>query len=87
MFSKMQKTQEKLSREELRDQQILSNRALTLYHRRYYNAMFIAATHGKTSKYANGLIDDALAICGDPFYTKSNMRYCQEARDFLAAFS
>jgi hypothetical protein len=65
----------------------LSSIAMKRYNARYDNHVFSMATDGKTSWYANALIDEALALCGDPYYSPSKRRYCKEAQAFLALFS
>jgi hypothetical protein len=60
--------------------------AMQRYHARYDNVAFTAATEGKTSAYANALIDEALAICGHPWYGLSHRHWSAEAVDFLRKF-
>lgn len=44
------------------------------------------ATKGKSNAYANALIDEALALCGDPHYAVGYRKWGAEARAFLAKF-
>jgi len=60
--------------------------AMQRYHARFDNVAFIAATEGKTSTYANALIDEALAICGHPWYGLSHRHWSAEAQGFLKRF-
>ena len=60
--------------------------AMQRYHARFDNAAFTRATEGKTSAYANALIDEALAICGHPWYGLSHRHWSAEAVDFLSKF-
>ena len=64
-----------------------SARAVQRYNSCYNNVLFIGATSGKSSTYANRLIDDALALCGDPYYFfPPSRRYCAAAWRFLDLF-
>jgi hypothetical protein len=60
--------------------------AMQRYHARFDNLAFTAATKGKTSAYANALIDEALAICGHPWYGLSRRHWSAEAVGFLRKF-
>ena len=60
--------------------------AVERYQIRYNTATHMAATAGKITKYANALIDEALAICGSPYYKLSNRRWSKEALAYLALF-
>jgi len=71
-------------------QQLAGNqytKALTFYHSRYVNHTYSRATHGKSSNYANALINEALAVCGAPSYRLSRRRWSQAALTFLKLFS
>jgi len=56
------------------------------YHEHFDNAIYHKATKGKTSTYDNALINEAMAICGSPFYTISWRNWSKEAIDFLSLF-
>jgi hypothetical protein len=60
--------------------------AMQRYHARYDNRTFTRATQDKTSAYANALIDEALAICGHPWYGLSHRHWTPEAVAFLRKF-
>jgi len=60
--------------------------AMQRYHARFNNVAYIAATEGKSVQYANALIDEAMAICGHPYYKLSHRRWAAEAQDFLKTF-
>jgi hypothetical protein len=61
--------------------------AYDLYHERYDNNLYVAATRGKSVLYANQVIDAAMALCGHPDYTFPCYRtFCTETLEFLAAF-
>ena len=61
---------------------VASNR----YHYSYNNKAYTLATQGKSISYCNGLIDDAMALCGHPLYRLSYRRYSQAAIAFLSCF-
>jgi hypothetical protein len=63
-----------------------TRKAMTRYHAYYDNDAFRHATHGKTSVYANALIDEAMAICGHPYYRLSHRHWAGEAQEFLSKF-
>ena len=63
-----------------------ARKAMQRYHACYDNVAFIKATQGKTSLYANALIDEALAICGHPWYGLSHRHWSAEAVGFLRKF-
>ena len=86
MFSELQKHQDKLSEAEMTAATQASVKATKHYNRCYDNEAFKAAVAGKSTTYANAVIDDALALSGCPFYQMSRRRYCAETRHFLAAF-
>ena len=73
-----------LAQEEISQTQ--AQQAMQRYHARYNNGAFTRATQGKTSAYANALIDEALAICGHPWYGLSHRHWSAEAVDFLSKF-
>lgn len=60
--------------------------AQALYNGHFDNHLFTKATNGKSSKYANALIDEALAICGSPYHKLSFRRWGKEAMAFLERF-
>ena len=64
-----------------------NTRVYAKYHAAYDNTLYHAATNGKSSEYANRLIDFALALCGDSFYSMpTNPRLSAEAIAFLEKF-
>ena len=66
--------------------QLQTHDAMQRYHCRYSNHAFTRATEGKSNAYANALIDEALAICGHPYYKLSRRRWAPAARAFLEHF-
>lgn len=60
--------------------------SLARYNARFDNRLYSAATAGKSNTYANALIDEALAICGNPYYKISRRAWSAKAREFLAKF-
>ena len=61
--------------------------AMARYHSRFDNERYRTAIEGRSINYANALTDEALAICGHPYYRLSR-RYCSAAaRAFLEVFS
>jgi hypothetical protein len=85
MFSQLQKTQ--LTLEQRQAAYKASLDALKRYHEAYNNTLYTEAIAGKTTQYANRLIDEALAICGDPFYTPSRARLGDKAQRWLGHFA
>jgi hypothetical protein len=61
--------------------------AMSLYNRYYDNCLYQRATTGRSPKYANALIDEALALCGSPYYKVSRRNWRAEAIDFLFRFA
>ena len=65
-----------------------STEASARYHEGYDNAAFVAATAGKSTRYANNLIDAAMALCGDArFEWQAGRQWCDAAWLFLAEFA
>lgn len=64
-----------------------ADRAMSHYHAHYDNAVYTKATRGMSVARANKLLDDALAICGDPHYKLSRIVWNAKARAFLTLFS
>jgi len=60
--------------------------AMNRYNQKYNNNSFQVATNGKSSEYANALIDEALALCGSPFYKLSSRNWGSEAIAHLRKF-
>lgn len=56
------------------------------YNGRYDNHVYSKATQGRGNAYANALIDEALALCGSPFYKLSNRNWGKDAQAFLSLF-
>jgi len=61
--------------------------AMERYHAGYNNIIFVKATVGKSTQYANALIDESLAICGSPYYKLSNRKWSAEAIEHLNNFA
>ncbi len=66
---------------------ILHDIAIKLYYCKYQNWRCLKATGVGTSRYnakrANQLIDEALAICGDPYYRRSMTRWNKDEQEYL----
>ena len=60
--------------------------AMKRYHSRYNNELYRQATEGKSVEYANALIDEALALCGHPYYRLSRRRWAAPARAYLKLY-
>lgn len=65
----------------------LSDLAYRRYHARYDNRLYLKATEGRSSRRANKLIDDAMAICGYPHYRLSRMDWSEDELAFLRLFA
>ncbi len=63
-----------------------SQAAMLRYYGRFDNERYRTAVEGKSVRYANALTDEALAICGHPYYKLSRRHWAQEARAFLEHF-
>lgn len=61
--------------------------ATALYNRYYDNYLYQRATVGRSLKYAGALMDEALALCGSPYYKVSRRNWCPKAVDFLYRFA
>lgn len=66
---------------------IQSARAFAHYNAHYDNELYSAAVRGKSTRYANNLIDNALAICGDPYHKITWRDWPNDALKFLSKFS
>jgi hypothetical protein len=90
MYSTLQKRYEELTEAQQEAVQKLS----TIATRRYNDVwsydktsdMYKAAIEGKSTEAANNIIDNALALCGDPFYTLNNEEHDEATGAFLARF-
>ena len=71
--------QEDIAREQMQT-------AMLRYHNHFANDTYRKATDGKTVAYANALIDEALAICGHPWYKLSRRHWAKLALAFLERF-
>ena len=60
-------------------------KAMKKYNALYNNVTFTKATQGKSTQYANALIDESLAICGSPYYKLSYRRWGKDALAHLAS--
>ena len=63
------------------------HRAMNVYHVHYDNKLYAKAIKGKSVRYGNALIDEALALCGSPFYKLSDRRWSAAAVAFLERFA
>lgn len=61
-------------------------KAQAKYNNRFDNVPYAKAIHGKSNRYANALIDDALALCGSPYYALSKRNWGADAIEFLRLF-
>jgi hypothetical protein len=62
--------------------------ATAFYNSRFDADLYRAATENTPPGFCNRLLDDALAISGDPFYKLSyTHNYSDAAKRFLAAFA
>jgi hypothetical protein len=61
--------------------------AMNKYNQKFDVHFYRLAVENKSNRYANDLINEALALCGHPFYRMSNREWSQEAQDFLAKFA
>ena len=62
-------------------------RAQNVYNMHFDNVRYTAATQGKSTQYANALIDEAMALCGSPYHKMSDRRWSTEAVAFLERFA
>lgn len=60
--------------------------AMERYHAGYDNRLYSKAIEGKSVSYANALTNEALALCGSPYYNVTRRRWSQAALDFLKEF-
>lgn len=60
--------------------------ATARYKERYDSKAYRAATVSLTIASANALLDDALFLCGHPYYTRSNRDWSENVLEFLALF-
>ena len=60
--------------------------AMKRYHSCYDNELYRKATEGKSVEYANALTDEALALCGHPYYRLSRRRWAEPARAYLKLY-
>lgn len=90
MYSQLHKeyVRGKLSHDQDRLKTLLGEGRIScdIYQAHYDNHLYAVAIKNKTSRYANALIEDAFAICGDPFYQMSRRRYGKAAQAFLDVF-
>ena len=56
------------------------------YNAHFKNHIYNKATMGKSAAYGCALQDDAMALCGSPYFKVSNRKWSQAALDFLALF-
>ena len=66
-----------------------STTASNHYHYRQHQARhaYAKATKGKSVGYCNALIDEAMAICGSPYYGVTHRKWSSHALEFLAYFA
>lgn len=60
-----------------------TKRAMNRYHRQHHSNLFDAAIKDKSNGYANALIDEAMALCGHPWYKLSHRRWGEKAKEYL----
>jgi len=65
---------------------VLTADASNRYHAKYDNIAYRKATSGKSVKYANALIDEAMAVCGHPSFRVTWRSWGVEAEAFLERF-
>lgn len=62
--------------------------AITHYNAKFGAGLFEQATRGMTKKYTDGLISDAMALSGSPFYGINPREYWSyDAQQFLLPFA
>lgn len=61
--------------------------AISKYHFCFNAPIYNGATKDKSYQYCNALLDEALAICGDPRYKVSNRKWSALAIRFLRLFA
>lgn len=61
--------------------------AVLRYDEKYNNGLYVKAITGRPTRYANALIDEAMAFCGHPWYSFSNRMWSIKALLFLAEFT
>ncbi len=64
-----------------------SQLAMTWYHSHFDPAVYCAAVHKRSVAYANALLDEAMAMCGSPFYKLSWRHWSPAAMAFLQLFA
>jgi hypothetical protein len=74
------------TREQYRLAESATTIANTKYNKRFDNGLFTKAIQGLSVRTSNALIDEALAICGHPFYCVSNRKWSLAAIRFLTLF-
>ena len=65
----------------------MAKTAMDRYNQNFDNASYLAATSGKSARYANALIDEAMALCGHPAYKVSYRNWSEDALRHLSAFA
>lgn len=66
-----------------RGQSTLANEKYSAY---FDNDLYIRAIENRQPRYANALLDEALALCGNPYYKLSHRHWSEEAVAFLERF-
>lgn len=66
---------------------VQTHRAMTEYYSRFDSRLFSDATASHSYQYANALLDDAMALCGHPYFRLSCRRYAEAAVAFLQRFA
>ena len=56
------------------------------YSQRYDNVVYLRATAGKPSDLCNQLLNDAMCLCGSPYYAYSHQEWDADASAFLTLF-
>jgi len=57
------------------------------YNAHYDNHLYNKAIANKSPEYGCALQDDAMALCGSPYFKLSHRRWSPAASEFLAQFS
>jgi len=62
------------------------SRAMDRYSQFYHNPSYARAVEGKSTRYANWLVDESLALCGHPGHKLSNRKWGEKAMEYLERF-
>ena len=64
----------------------MNQAATARYHEYFDSQAYLAAIQHTSVAYRNALLDEALAICGSPFYKLSRRQWSKAAQVFLMLF-